>query len=304
MYTSEITQEILAKSVIAVPPLARDADFNIDPIENQKIIQHIEAGGVTTLLYGGNANLYHIKPMEYVELLAVLESFSHEKTLVVPSVGPSYGLMMEQAEALRDFQYPTAMVLPQRDIVTQRGIASGVRRFVDVFGKPAVLYIKFDNWLDVPTVKKLVDDGCVSFIKYAIVKDNPADDDYLKELVSEVDPGLIVSGIGEQPAIIHMRDFGLVGYTSGCVCIAPGLSQRMLSTIQRSDFETAEKIRSTFEPLENLRNEINPIRVLHNAVTAAGIANTGPMLPLLSEADERLEEIKTAAEALLMAANQ
>ena len=30
-------------------------------------------------------------------------------------------------------------------------------------------------------------------------------------------------------------------------------------------------------------NSINPIRVLHTAVAAAGIAETGPILPLLNE---------------------
>ena len=36
-----------------------------------------------------------------------------------------------------------------------------------------------------------------------------------------VDRSLVVSGMGELPAIIHLRDFGLAGFTSGCVCIAP-----------------------------------------------------------------------------------
>jgi hypothetical protein len=34
--------------------------------------------------------------------------------------------------------------------------------------------------------------------------------------------------------------------------------------------------------LEDLRDAFNPIRVLHEAVTLSGIADMGPMLPLLS----------------------
>ena len=43
-----------------------------------------------------------------------------------------------------------------------------------------------------------------------------------------------------------------------------------------------EEIRKIFRPLEDLRNAINPIRVLHEAVRLAGIADTGPLLPLLT----------------------
>ena len=39
---------------------------------------------------------------------------------------------------------------------------------------------------------------------------------------------LVISGIGEQPAIIHLRDFELGGFTSGCVCINPRLSAESL----------------------------------------------------------------------------
>ena len=96
MQTSPVTPEQLNSSVIAVPPLARDADLKIDREENAKIIRHIESGGVSTLLYGGNANFYHIAPSEYTEALNIVATESAEETLVVPSVGPAYGTMMDQ----------------------------------------------------------------------------------------------------------------------------------------------------------------------------------------------------------------
>ena len=52
------------------------------------------------------------------------------------------------------------------------------------------------------------------------------------KLVQQVDRKLIVSGIGEQPAIIHLRDFKLGGFTSGCVCVAPKLSRLMLEALR------------------------------------------------------------------------
>ena len=283
MNNNLITPETLASSVISVPPLARNADFSLNRDENEKIVRHLESGGVTTLLYGGNAILYHVAGSEYATLLEMLTDIAGKNTLMIPSVGPGYGTMMDQATLLADFPFPTAMVLPTRDAATSAGVATAVRRFVDVTGKPAVLYIKFDGYIEIDDVQRLMQDGCLSWIKYAVVRDNTPDDDFLKLLVETVGSDRIVSGIGEQPAITHLRDFGLTGFTSGCVCVAPALSMQMRRAINDGDFETAERIRGIFAPLEGLRNSINPIRVLHTAIALSGIAETGPILPLLSE---------------------
>jgi dihydrodipicolinate synthase/N-acetylneuraminate lyase len=147
---------------------------------------------------------------------------------------------------------------------------------------------------------QLVNEGLISWIKYAIVRDNPAVDPYLTKLIDLVDRKLIVSGIGEQPAIIHLRDFSITGFTSGCVCVAPALSMKCMAAIHREDYAEAEAIRAQFEPLEDQRNSHGPIPVLHQAVQLAGVADTGPFLPLLAPlADERLPAIKQAALELL-----
>ena len=299
MQTSPVTPEQLNASVIAVPPLARDSDLKIDREENAKIIRHIEAGGVYTLLYGGNANFYHIAPSEYADALNLIATESAENTLVVPSVGPAYGTMMDQTMILRDFDFPTVMVLPMQGLTTDAGVAAGFRKFVEALGKPAVLYIKFEGYLEPETVASLVDEGLVSWIKYAIVRKDTAQDDYLSRLIELVDPRLIVSGIGEQPAITHLTKFQINGFTSGCVCVRPDLSQAMLSAINNGDLDQAETIRKIFQPLEDLRNEISPIRVLHGAVALAKIAQTGPPLPLLSGLDPGdTERVQKAAQTL------
>ncbi|MBL69747.1 MAG: dihydrodipicolinate synthase family protein [Verrucomicrobiales bacterium] len=300
MNTATITPETLSNSVIAVPPLARDADLNVCATENAKIIQHLEAGGIRTLLYGGNAVFYHIALAEYAATLALLQEQAGANTTVVPSVGPAYGTSMDQASVLRDFDFPTVMVLPARDIATPKGCATGIRKFAEAYGKPIVLYIKFEGYLEPEDAQALVDDGVVNWIKYAIVRDDPTQDDYLSKLVNCVDPQIIVSGIGEQPAITHVNGFGVNSFTSGCVCVAPSLSMEMLAALKAGDLETAERIRQTFEPLEDLRNSINPIRVLHTAVAEAGIAETGPILPLLhGVCDNGTAKIAAAAKELL-----
>lgn len=302
MNTQPITPETLAGSVISVPPLARNADGSLNRAENQKIVRHLAAGGVSTVLYGGNAILYHVAPSEFEPLLKMLTDIAAADTLTIPSVGPGYGMMMDQARVLKDFAFVTAMILPTRDVVTSAGVGRAVQQFVSVTGRPAVLYIKNDGYVDIDTARGLMKDGLLAWIKYAVVREDTSRDPFLSELVQAVGPDRIVSGIGEQPAIVHLRDFGLQGFTSGCVCVAPRLSTSLLAAIKRGDFETAERIRATFAPLEDLRNRINPIRVLHTALALAGVADTGPLIPLLSEVPTAdCSAIEAAAKKLLAA---
>lgn len=299
MDTRTITPARLAESVIAVPPLARKAGLTIDRAENQRLVRYIEEGGVNTLLYGGNAVLYHTRLSEYALLLQMLTEIAGQNTLMVPSVGPAFGTIMDQAEILRDFAFPTVMILPQREIADEHGIASGIRRFVDAYGKPIVLYLKHDRWLSPELVGKMYRSGIISWIKYAVVRDEPINDNYLREVLQQVPSEIVVSGIGEQPAIIHLRDYEIGSFTSGCVCVNPQRSMDLLAAIKRSDFEAAERIRQQFCGLEDLRNSIQPIRVLHRAVELADIANTGPMMPMLGELDAaQTSQVASAAIAL------
>ncbi len=266
---------------MAVPPLARNTAGDLDAAANAAIIRHLEAGGIELLLYGGNAVLYHLPLGEYEPLLEMLAALAGPASVVVPAVGPTYGLMMEHARLLQGTSFATAMVLPHQGITTSSGVATGVRRFVEAAGMPALVYIKHEGFLEPEDAAALCRDGLVSAIKYAIVRENPAEDPTLRRLVDLVDPAMVISGIGEQPAIVHMRDFGLGGFTTGCGCVSPKLSVALRQAAARGDWAEAERLRALFEPLEDLRNAISPICVLHEAVAAAGIADTGPLLPLL-----------------------
>ena len=304
MITTPLSPDHLATSVMAVPPLARAADFSLAEEENVRIVRHLEAGGVRLLLYGGNANLYHVPLSEYEPILALLARIAGPDTLVIPSAGPTYGLLQDQARVLRRFAFPTAMVLPQQGITTSRGVADGIRRFVEAAGIPALLYVKHDGYIEPDDAGALDREGLLSGIKYATVRRDTAADPYLDRLLDRVPAAKVISGIGEQPAIEHVREFGLGGFTSGCVCVAPRLSQRMRAALHRGDEVEAERIRALFGPLEDLRNAINPIRVLHRAVEGAGIAATGPLRPLLTNVEAEHEAAIDAAARTLLAADR
>src|SRR6266446_3609527 len=95
------------RGVLPVPPLARknDARRSIDFAQNDKLVRHMAAGGITRLVYGGNALLYHITLADYEPLLEWLAGLTSE-FLVIPSAGPAYGRAMDQAPLLRKHRFP------------------------------------------------------------------------------------------------------------------------------------------------------------------------------------------------------
>ena len=300
MNTSPLQLEEFAATVLAVPPLARRADLSLDVEQNRQLIQHMEAGGQRILLYGGNANLYHCGMADYAQMLDMLAEASAASMRVIPAIGPDFGKMMEQARLLRGSGYRTAMVLPMQGFTTSEGVAEGISRFVDTSGIPVTLYLKSESYIDIAALGKLVDEGRIFAVKYAVVREDLLADDYLRALVQRITPARVISGMGERPAIVHLAHFGLASFTTGSGCIAPRASMQLLRALKRREVATAEALHARFLPLEDLRESISLIRVLHDAVTLCGLADMGPQLPLLSTSPlERFAEIKAQADALL-----
>ena len=292
--------------VIAVPPLARSNDgrrtINID--ENDRLARHIAQGGITRLLYGGNAFLYHVTLREFEQLLDWLAQLPDE-LWAIPSIGPAYGRAMDQAAMLARYRFHCAMVLPCNDPRDARGLEQGLREIADAAGIPLVLYLKEENnfggdleaGLDV--VARLVDSGVCAFIKYAVVRSDPRRDAYLEGLLKRVERQKVVSGMGERPAIVHMRDFRLPGFTTGSGCIAPRTSQQLYEACVRQDFDAADQLRSMMLPLEDLRDRWSPAKVLHYAMELAEVARTGPVPPYLTRlSEQQLQEIAPVARTL------
>jgi dihydrodipicolinate synthase/N-acetylneuraminate lyase len=296
MKTNSISHEDL-RGVFAVPPLARrrDAARSLDLAQNDLIVRHIISSGITRLIYGGNAFLYHITLAEYEELLEWLAGLS-DQLWVIPSIGPSYGRAIDQAKLLRKFQFPCVMVLPCSDPSDAAGLERGYREIAEGVNAALIIYLKDErnfganpeSGLD--AVARLVDDGVCIGIKYAVVRDDPSRDAYLEALLSRVDRKFVISGIGERPAVVHLRDWKLPGFTTGSGCIAPRVSQMLFEACARHDFDQTEALRAEFISLEDLRDAWGPAKVLHSAVELAGIAETGNIPPFVSDlsAEQRL----------------
>jgi dihydrodipicolinate synthase/N-acetylneuraminate lyase len=263
---------------------------------------------MTRFLYGGNAFLYHLTLGEYEELLGWLSGFP-DPLWAIPSLGPSFGRAIDQAALLGRRSFPCAMALPCADPRDARGLEAGLREISEAAGLGLILYLKeeanFGGDLEagLDAVARLVDAKVCVAIKYAVVRKDPAQDPYLEGLLKRVDRRLVVSGIGERPAIVHMGRFGLPGFTTGSGCLAPRLSNELFAICSAgaaTEAGRAESVRELFLPLEDERDAKGPARVLHAALELAGVARTGPIPPFVSaRSAAQMAPVEAAAAALL-----
>ena len=301
MKTTPVGAADLRGSVIAVPPMPRLAHGGLDVDANRKLLDHLRAGGVTTFMYGGNANFYNLGVYELGRVVDALMPLLHAGDWLIPSVGADFGKAAEQLALLRERPFPTAMALPLRFPASPSGVASGLRKLADRYGRPLVAYVKDEGYVHNSDLAALVRDGAVCAVKYAIVRQDPKQDAVLADLVERIGPELIISGIGERPVIDHFRSFGLRAFTSGSTCVAPALSNAIREALLTGNDAAAHATREFFLPLEDLRDAHSPIRVLHAAVDLAGIARTGPIGEFLSVIDDEkvLERLRPVAFDLL-----
>jgi dihydrodipicolinate synthase/N-acetylneuraminate lyase len=197
------------------------------------------------------------------------------------------------------------MMLPCGDPRDAEGMEAGLREIADAAGVPLILYLKSEDGFGtarepgLDAVGRLIADGTAIAIKYAVVRDDPKDDAYLEGLLRRVDRARVISGMGERPAVVHLRDFQLNGFTTGSGCVAPDACRELLSACQASRWDEAEQIRERFMPLEDLRDAWGPARVLHHATELAGIAPTGPIPPYVSPLTaSQLDQLAPVARAL------
>ena len=255
-------------------------------------------------MYGGNAFLYHITLADYEQLLAWLTQLDDD-FWCIPAAGPSFGRLMDQAPLLRKYKFPSVMALPCADPRDAKGLEGGLRQFSDAAETPLICYLKDENnfgsdlMAGLDAVARLVQDGICVGIKYAVVRKDPTVDAYLTALLERVDRQFVISGIGERPAIVHWNQFQLAGFTSGSVCVAPGRTQALFEALRAGDTATAAEIREQFIDHEDFRDAWGPARVLHASLELAGIANTGPVPPFLSDlSEEQKAQLQAAAIAL------
>lgn len=302
MPRAQLTPADYRSSVVAVPPIALTGDLDVAHAANTALVRHIEAGGVDILLYGGNANLYHFDLGRYAEALAMMDASAAPGTRVITSVGPDFGKITDQLPLVERSAIRNVMLLPVAFPSDSHGVMTGTRKVADRLGFGVILYVKRENYVKPETLGKLVDEGAVSFVKYAVERPDPSCDPYLDAIVGAIGTERIASGMGETPVADHIGTRRLATYTSGAVCIAPKAAMRLLALLRAGSLREAEAAAEPFLAFERLRTKLGGIQVLHDAIRLAGITETGPLMPMISNVKPQFAgEVAEAAAALVAA---
>jgi dihydrodipicolinate synthase/N-acetylneuraminate lyase len=295
-----MTIEDYRASVVAVPPIALSDDLQVAREANAGLVRHIEKGGVRTLLYGGNANLYNFDLGRYADALAMMDDAASPSINIITSVGPDFGKLSDQLPVVERSAVRNVMLLPMTFPVDAGGLLRGIRFAADRLGFGVILYIKRENYLSPDLLAELAADGSVAFVKYAVERKEPSDDAYLDAILSAIGRDIVASGMGEAPIADHIGKRGLATFTSGAVCIAPAASNRLLALYREGRLEEAQQAAEPFLAFERLRARFGGIQVLHDAVTASGIAPMGPQLPMVSGIPAAArKELKLATDKLI-----
>lgn len=296
---SRLDVQDYASSVVAVPPIALNADLTVNAAANADIIRHIEGGGVDILLYGGNANLYHFGIDDYRAAMEIVIASAAVKTRLITSIGPDFGKALVQAPIARELGFKNVMLLPTQFPADPAGVANGVRRLADGLGNGLVLYLKRENYIDPDELARLVAEGAIDFVKYAVERADAAQDAYLDAIVAAIGRDRIASGMGETPIHDHLGRRALTTYTSGAVCIAPSAAMELLALYKAGRHSEALTLSQPFLDFEKVRASLGGLQVLHDGVRLSGIADTGPLMPMVSNLSAgKLSAVRAAVEAL------
>ena len=191
-----------------------------------------------------------------------------------------------------------------------------MREIAEAAGIPLIIYLKSEDGFgsdrdqSLDAIGRLIDDGVAIAIKCAIVRDDPRKDAMLDGLLKRVDRRRVISGMGERPAIVHLRDYELGGMTR-----VPGASRRrcavrLLMACARPELDDGRDLRAEFMPLEDLRDAWGPARVLHHATELAGdsVNRAGNPTPCLTAerraAAQRIHRARAAGARRIIAPPQ
>ncbi len=290
----------LADGPIADLPLALDNDLSVNAAASLRLAKHVRAGGLSTLLFGPNANFPSFGRHQY-EAAAEIAVDAARDGPVILSLGPELGRALDQVPAIERSGLKQVMLLPIHAPADTHGTADGIRHIASRLGHGVIVDLIRDSHLRPVTLRKLVEEGAVSAVRYSVVVSNPGDDGYLDRVIDIVGPERVLSGVGETAAMDHLAIRRLATLSSGAAAIAPTRVRGAADAIRTGDLVTARQLLAPVLEFERVRAMLGPIQVLHDAVSFAGIAPMGPQMPMISKVKDKYRAEMEAATLGLLA---
>ena len=173
------------------------------------------AGGLRRFLYGGDAFLYHVTLAEYEEMLGWMAGFPDDHW-AIPSVGPSFGPALDQALSFAAiasrWPWPAVQRSPGRGRPRGRDARDRGSRGDRADPVPqggGIVRRRQDRRASMRSPGSSTP-ACASGSNtpwYAPI----ARRSYLEALLERVDRRFVISGMGERPAVAHLKGFDLPG---------------------------------------------------------------------------------------------
>jgi dihydrodipicolinate synthase/N-acetylneuraminate lyase len=291
----------VAVGPIADVPIALTSQFAVNAEASLQLMRHIRAGGVPTLLVGPSANFPSYGAAQFSAAVDITVAAANDGPVIL-AIGPELGRMLDQAAIVERSGLRHIMVLPIHHPADTHGTADGIRSIAARLGHGVIVDLVRDNHLRPVTLRKLVNEGAVTAVRYSVVAANPGDDAYLDAVIDIVGRERVISGAGEPAALDHLAVRGLATITSGAAVLAPGNARRTRAAIAAGDLELARTLLAPAIAFERIRLMLGPIQVLHDAVSFAGIAPMGPQMPMISRVKDKYRaEFEAATRALFAA---
>ena len=168
-----------------------------------------------------------------------------------PASGPPSATPSTRRGCVSTARFPTRCCCRAATRATPPGLERGIREIADAAGVPLVVYLKEEDNFGRESDSRTGRGGPARRVGTSLrhqvrrrAADPSQDDPYLDALLARVDRRRVISGMGERPAVVHLRHRRLPGFTTGSGCVAPSLSQSIFDAASKGDWAAAEDVRA------------------------------------------------------------
>lgn len=258
--------------VVAIP-VTPFADGAIDLGTLRVVLDRMLDAGVRVLTPNGNTGeFYALRHDERLQVVEAVATHAAGRALIVAGVGFDTETAISDGRAAAAVGAEMVMIhQPVHPYISRTGWIDYHAAIADALPElGVVLYIR-NPWVDGDMISQLAE-RCpnVVGVKYALA------DPVMFARMRSAAPHLVwIAGLAEPYALSYFAH-GAVGFTSGLVCVNPGLSLDLLAALQTGDGGTARRLTESireFEELRALDSNANNVSVIKEALFQLGIGS-------------------------------
>ncbi|NYF12394.1 4-hydroxy-tetrahydrodipicolinate synthase [Pseudoclavibacter sp. JAI123] len=258
--------------VVAIP-VTPFADGAIDFQTLRSVLDRMLDAGVRVLTPNGNTGeFYALRPDERLDIVRAVSTHASGRALIVAGVGFDTDTAIADGRAAAKVGAEMVMIhQPVHPYISRTGWIDYHATIADALPELGVVLYVRNPWVDGSMIAELAARSPnVVGVKYAIA------DPVMFARVRSAAPQLAwIAGLAEPYALSYFAH-GATGFTSGLVCVNPGLSLELLDALRDGDTATARRLTESireFEELRALDSNANNVSVIKEALFQLGVGS-------------------------------